>query len=176
MWEGAPHWLNNFITCDHFEEISHALRVTDRPTPPFNDGFFIMQQLQEEFNLHYKQNYFPLWLSCLDELMSPWFKIYAPGYMFVPQMPHPFGNKFHTITDGDQGKPIMWQAKIQEENDRPMNGSRPFYPLQFETFLITVKLMLEMSELIHGSGRVVVHDSSFCMTAGILALHNIGVF
>ena len=108
--------------------------------------------------------------------MSPWSNIYAPGYMFVPRKPHPFGNEYHTIADGDQGKPIMWRAKIQEGKDRPMNGSSPLYPSQFETFSTTAKLMLEMSEPIHGSGRVVMHDSGFCVTAGILALHDAGVF
>ena len=57
-----------------------------------------------------------------------------------------------------------------------MNGSTPFYPSQFETFSTTVKLMLEILEPIHGSGRVVTHDSNFCVMAGILALHDAGVF
>ena len=176
MWEGAPHWLNDFITRDRFEEISRSLRLMDRPNPPVKDGFFLMRQLQESFNFYYEKNYLPSWLSCLDESMSPWSNIYTPGYMFVPRKPHPFGNEYHTVTDGDQGKPIMWRAKIQEGKDRPMNGSSPLYPSQFETFSTTAKLMLEMSEPIHGSGRVVTHDSGFCVTAGILALHDAGVF
>ena len=36
--------------------------------------------------------------------------------------------------------------------------------------------MLEMTRPIHGSGRVVTMDSGFCVTAGILALHDHGVF
>ena len=35
--------------------------------------------------------------------------------------------------------------------------------------------MQEMSEPIHGSGRVVTHDNCFCVMADILALHNAGV-
>ena len=69
----------------------------------------------------------------------------------------------------------MWQAKIKEGKDRPMNGFTPFYPSQFETFLTTAKLMLEMLEPMHGFGRVVTHDSGFCIMAGILALHDAGV-
>ncbi len=96
--------------------------------------------------------------------------------MFVPRKPHPFGNEYHTIADGDRGAPIMWRAKIQEGKDQPTNGNSPFYPSKFEMFSPTAKLMLEMSEPIHGSGRVVTHDSGFCVTAGILALHDVGVF
>ena len=77
--------------------------------------------------------------------------------MFIPCEPHPFGNEYHTFADGDRGAPITWRAKIQEGKDQPMNVN-------------------EMSEPIHGSGRVVTHDSGFCMTAGILALHDVGVF
>ena len=116
------------------------------------------------------------WFSCLDESMSPWSNMYCPGYMFVPSKPHPFGNEYHTIADGDRGAPIMWRAKIQEGKDQPMNVNSPFHPSKFEMFLPTAKLMLEMSEPIRGSGRVVTLDSGFCATAGILVLHDVGVF
>ncbi len=68
------------------------------------------------------------------------------------------------------------KAKIYEGNDGLMNGNTPFYPSKFEMFSPMVKLMLEMSEPIHGSGRVVTLDSGFCATAGILVLHDVGVF
>jgi hypothetical protein len=70
----------------------------------------------------------------------------------------------------------MWRAKIQEGKDRPMNGNTPHYPSKFELFSPSAKLMLEISEPIHGSGRVITHDSGFCITAGILALLDVGVF
>ncbi len=63
----------------------------------------------------------------------------------------------------------MWRVKIQEWKDQPTNGNTNFYPSKFEMFLPTAKLILEMLEPIHGSGRVITHDSSFCMTVGILA-------
>ena len=140
------------------------------------DRFFGIRQLQDCFNNHYEENYSPSWLSCMDESMSPWTNKYCPGYMFVPRKPHPFGNEYHTIADGDQGKAIMWRAKIQEGKDKPMDGNNPRYPSQFECYSTTAKLMLEMSKLLFNSGKIVTMDSGFCVTAGILAMHDHGVF
>ncbi len=35
--------------------------------------------------------------------------------------------------------------------------------------------MCEMTEPIHGTGKIVSMDSGFCVTAGILHLHELGV-
>ena len=40
----------------------------------------------------------------------------------------------------------------------------------------TTLLLLEMTEPIHGSGRVVTADSGFCVTNSVLALHSHGVY
>ncbi len=140
------------------------------------DRFFAIWQLQDCFNNHYKEHYSPSWLSCLDESMSPWTNKYCPGYMYVPRKPHPFGNEYHTIADENQGKAIMWRAKVQEGNDKPMDGNTPRYPSQFECYSVTAKLMLEMTKPLFNSGKIVTMDSGFCVTAGILALHDHGVF
>ena len=39
----------------------------------------------------------------------------------------------------------------------------------------TVSLLLEMTEPIHGMGKVVGGDSGFCVTQGVLALDKVGV-
>ena len=49
LWEGAPHWLTEFIKRTRFEEISCALCLMDRPPPSFKDGFYLMWQLQDKF-------------------------------------------------------------------------------------------------------------------------------
>ena len=36
--------------------------------------------------------------------------------------------------------------------------------------------MCEMKVPIHGTGKIVTMDSGFCVTAGILHLHDLGVF
>ena len=177
MWEGAPFRLNDFIDGQRFLDINQALRYTDKPPPTFLDRFYEMRQLQDAFNSHYEENYSPSWISCLDESMNSWHNKFCPGFMVVPRKPHPFGNEYHTIADGDQGKPIMWRAKIQEGKDRPMEGrSTPRYPSPFECYSVTAKLMLEMVQPIFNSGRVVTMDSGFCVTAGILAMHDHGVY
>ena len=44
------------------------------------------------------------------------------------------------------------------------------------TLLPTAKLMLEMTKLLHTTGKIVTMDSGFYVTAGILAMHDHGVF
>ena len=176
LWEGAPHRLRPFIELDRFEAIGRELRLTKKEPPTFLDRFYGMRELQDAFNNHYEEHYSPSWLSCLDESMSPWTNKYAPGYMFVPRKPHPFGNEYHTIADGDQGKAIMWRAKIQEGKDKPMDGNNPRYPSQFECYSATAKLILEMSKPLINSGMIVMMDSGFCVTAGILAMNDHGVY
>ncbi len=51
--------------------------------------------------------------------MNTWLNKYCPGFMVVPCKPHPFGNKYHMIADGDKGYPIMWRMKRQEGKERP---------------------------------------------------------
>jgi hypothetical protein len=71
----------------------------------------------------------------------------------------------------------MWRIKIQEGKDRPKKADGPWaFPSQFENESKTVKLMLEMTEPIHGTGKIVTMDSGFCVSAGILALHDKGVY
>ncbi len=47
---------------------------------------------------------------------------------------------------------------------------------EFESYSKTAKLMLEKNKPIHGSGKVVSMDSGFCVTAGIFAMHDKGVY
>ena len=73
--------------------------------------------------------------------------------MVVPRKPHPVGNEYHSIADGDDGKPIMWRVRLQESKDRPkkVNGSWAF-PSEWDKEIPTVQLMLEMTKPIHYSG------------------------
>jgi len=138
----------------------------------------------EAFNDHYAGEYTPSWLSCLDESMNSWLDKFCPGFMSVPRKPHPLGNEYHSIADGDEGKPIMWRIKLQEGKDRPKDGAAFAYPSKFEgtnqntgrKYTKTSTLMCEMTEPIHGTGKVVSMDSGFCVTVGILHLHDHGVY
>ncbi|KAL7463510.1 hypothetical protein ACHAXS_003872 [Conticribra weissflogii] len=116
---GAPFQLTKYIKKSRFLQITTAITYTDKDPPPFQDKFYDVRQLLDAFNLHYEQNYIPSWMNCLDESMSSWLNQYCPGFMFVPRKPHPSGNEYHSIADGDQGKPIMWCVKLQEGKDQP---------------------------------------------------------
>ena len=100
--------------------------------------------------------------------------------MCVPPKPHPLGNGYHSIADVDKDgtKPIMWWVNLVAEKDQPKVDGQYIYAPQFKKKGIspTVALLLEMTEPIHGTGKVVTGNSGFCVTQGILDLHAIGVF
>ncbi len=177
-FDGAPFRLGDVMTFARFNAIDKAIRYTNQPVPTdFEDKFHDVRQLIDAWNDHMKESYTPSWLSCLDESMNTWLNKYCPGFMVVPRKPHPYGNEYHSIADGDKGYPIMWRVKLQEGKDRPMKADgSPAFPSKFESHTKTAKLMLEMTENIHGTGKIVSMDSGFCVTAGILALHDHGVY
>ena len=83
------------------------------------------------------------------------------------------------------GKPVMWRIKIQEGEDRPKDVTGKWaFPSQFEgknttngrKYTKTSSLMCEMTVPIHSTGKIVLMDSDFCVTVGILHLHDLGVF
>ena len=131
----------------------------------------------EAFNDHYDCNYVASWLSCLDKSMSSWLSKFCPGLMCVPRKPHSFGIEYHTIADGDQGKPILFQIKLVKGKDCPKKADGTCaFPSEFNHLQKTTKRMLEMTKPLYGMGKVVVADSSFCVCDGVVACHNKGVY
>ena len=96
----------------------------------------------------------------------------------VPRKPHPFGNEYHSIADGDHGRPIMWRIKLQEGKDRPRKEDGTWaFPSEFEPkHTKSSVLMLDMTKPIHNTGKIVTMDSGFCVRTGILAQHEHGVY
>ena len=185
MFEGAPFRLNGFISLNRFKEISAAMEYTNKPPPQeFVDKFHDVRQMIDAFNDHYAEEYIPSWLSCLDESMNSWLNKFCPGFMNVPRKPYPNDNEYHSIADRDDGQPVMWRIKIREGKDRPKDVSGKWaFPSEFEgtsskgrPFTATSTLMCEMTKPIHGTGKVVSMDSGFCVSAGILHLHDLGVY
>ena len=99
---------------------------TNKPSPTLHDRFHNVQEMINAFNEYCGEGYTLLWLSCLDKLMNSWLDKYCLGFMSVPRKPHPLGNEYHSIADGDEGKPIMWQIKLQEGKDRPKDVTGKF--------------------------------------------------
>jgi hypothetical protein len=177
--EGTPcPWRKEHISRDRFLAINQAMRYTDKDTVA-EDRFHEVRQMIDAFNDHYEEEYIPSWISCLDESMVAWLNKWCPGFMIVivPRKPHPRGNEYHSIADGDDGKPIMWRVKLQEGKDRPKkpDGDR-LYSTAYDGYSKTAGLMVCMTKPIHGTGEVVTMESGFCVTAGILALHDKGVY
>ena len=77
---------------------------------------------------------------------------------------HPFGNEYHTVTDGDFGAALIWHCKLHEGKDHP--GMK------------RVPLLVDVEDYgaYSSNGKIVTHDSGFCVTAGIFELHNIGIY
>jgi hypothetical protein len=78
----------------------------------------------------------------------------------------------------------MWRIKLQEGKDCPKDLSGKWaFPSKFEgtsstgcKFTKTSTLMCEMKEPIHGTCKIVSMDSGFCVTVGILHLHDLGMY
>jgi hypothetical protein len=177
-FKGAPFRLNEYMSRQRHDKITQAMRYTNvEPPTNFVNKFHDVRQLLAAFNEHYEENYIPSYINCLDESMCTWFNKYAPGFMVVTRKPHPFGNEYHSICDGDNGAPIMWRVKLQEGKDRPKKSDGSWaFPEEFEDNTPTVKLMLWMTKPIHNTGKQVCMDSGFCVGAGILAMHKVGVY
>jgi len=136
----------------------------------------------DAFNEHYEEGYTPSWLNYLNESMNSYLDKHCPGFMSVPRKPHPLGNEYHSIGDGDDGKPIMWRIKLQEGKDRPKDAAGKWaFPSEFEgknantnrKYTKTSTLMCIMTKPIHDTGKVVSMDSGFCVTVGILHIHDL---
>ncbi len=180
MFEGAPFCLNEYCSKGQFNDIMATIRYTSKDAPlMFMDRFHEVRKMIDAFNNHYSTEYMPSWLSCIDESMNTWLNKFCPGFMALPRKPRPFGNKYHSIANGDGGKPIMWRVKLVEGKDRPKlpNGQWAF-PSKWEGegYSKTADLLLEMMEPLHGSGKVVTGNSGFCVTKGVTVLHQKGVF
>ena len=137
-FKGAPYRMSKFVSGKRFDAINAAMRFTDEDAPAFEDKFDEVRKILSLFNLHYDEKYIPSWLSCLDESMNSWMDKYCPSFMCVPRKPHPFGNEYHKICDGDKGRPILWRLEIVEGKDRPKKANGKWaFPCEFESAGIT---------------------------------------
>ncbi len=87
-----------------FDEITRDLRFTNLSPPAYQDQFWEVYQVIEEWNAHMDNTFVPVWVLCLDESISIWHSIYTyPGWVFCPWKPHPFGNEYHSMCCGESG-------------------------------------------------------------------------
>ena len=171
IFSGAPFRLHAYMSRRRFETILKHLKFTTKSPPAYKDPFHPVDNLIDAFNKHSAACFSPSWVSCLDESMSVWTNMWTcPGWMFVPQKPHPMGNEYHSICCGVSG--IMYAIEIVKGKDRP----RELAPEKFSEHGKTTGLLLRLTESIHHSGRVVIMDSGFCVLQALVKLASHGVY
>ena len=116
------------------------------------------------------QSFLSSWINVLDESMMKWFNKWDTGFMRVGLKPHPFGNERHTIFCALTS--ILWRAKIVESKYIPTQLG----PNKWEDLGKTVGIMLQICEPIYSTGKCVVLESGFCVSNGIKALLEFGVY
>ena len=177
--------MQKYMALRQFIPITSDMRFTNKHFPSFLDRFHDVQQMINNFNAHYLENYTPSWIGCLDESMNYFMEKLCPGFMSVPHKPYPLGNEYHSITDGDEVYPVMYQIKIQYGKYRPKDANGKWvFPSNFEgenlntgrKYTNTSILMCEMKVPLHGTGKIVSMESGFCVTVVILHLHEHGVY
>ena len=90
--------------------------------------------------------------------------------MCVGRKLHTFGNERHTICCALAS--ILWRAQIIEGKDRPTELGKKEWEDPGKTF----GLMLRICEPIFSTGKCVVLGSGFCVSKGITALLEVGVY
>ena len=169
-FEGTPYRFNDFMSRNRFESILSHLVFTNRSPPVYNDRFWEVRQMINEWNSNMRFKFSPSWISCLDESMSKWVgKFTCPGFCCVPRKPWPLGNEYHTIACGTSG--ILYAMELVEGRDEPRQTQK-----EFSDQGKTVGLLLRLTRPIWGSSKVVVLDSGFCVLQGIAELRKKGVF
>ena len=119
----CPYRLAKYMSPRRFEDLLSHLRLCKLNPPAFRDRFWEVREMMKAWKDNMAAVFIPSRIVCLDESMSVWYNKFCPGFMCVPRKPHPFGNEYHTICDGEldgHSSPILWHAEIQEEKDRPL--------------------------------------------------------
>ena len=133
MRDGAPFCVSEFVSLQRYNDLTSAIHYTDKSPTDFVDRFHDVCQMIHAFNQHYADKYIQSWRSCLDESMISWLDKFCLGFMSIPRKPHPLGNEYHSIANGDDGNPVMWRINIQHGKDCPKDGTGKWaFPSKFE--------------------------------------------
>jgi len=167
-----PPPLHQYMSGRRFLKILSSLRVWS--TEDARDPFYTVREMHAAWNENMAKCFKPGWLNCGDELMVYWINRWTcPGWMYVPRKPWPYGNEFHAVACSETG--IIWCIDLREGKDRsPHKPAELTYgPYKMG---VTAAVMCRLTKAIHGTGRVVVWDSGFCVVEGLIELFKRGVF
>ena len=120
---------------------------------------------------NYNMGFFsPSYISYLDKSMMKWFNKYTyPVFMFVPYKTWPFGNEQKKIACYDSG--ILCFVELFEGKDAT---DEPPQKINYRDRK-NMSLMLLLTKILHGTGKVVVLDSGFCVIQVLVDIKNKGV-
>ena len=156
-------------TC--FEEILSSICYTDESAPTLLDHFWEIQCLIVAWNKNMDENFIPSRINAIDESMSKWLNKYTcPGFMFVPCMSWKFGNEYHDTGCGLSN--IIWQVDLHEGKDCPAHLGKK----EFDDLGSTIRPLLHLSKPVHGTGKIFILDSGFCVLQGPIKLKKRGCF
>ena len=117
------------------------------------------------------ENFIPSWINAIDKSMSKWLNEYTcPGFMFVPCKPWKFGNEYHDV--GCRLSNIIWQVDLCEGKDCPAHLGKK----EFDDLGSTIGTLLHLSKPVHGTGKIFILDSGFCVLQGLIKLKKRGCF
>ena len=68
IFSGCFFALSTYMSCTRFELI--LIKYTKLNPPTYNDRFWEVCEMLEEWNKNMATNFVPSWINCIDELMS----------------------------------------------------------------------------------------------------------
>ena len=111
------------------------------------------------------ENFISSWINTIDESMSRWINEYTcPGYMYVPRMLWKFGNEYHNV--GCALSDDIWQVDLREGTDHSAHLGKK----EYDKLRSAVGTLLHLTKPIHGTDKVFVLDSGFCVLQGLAEL------
>jgi hypothetical protein len=171
IFKGAPFRLQQYMSRNRFEAILSAITYTNEKPPQYKDRFWEVRQLINEWNANMNAHFVPSWINAIDESMSKWINQFTcPGFMYVPRKPWPFGNEYHDA--GCCQSDVIWQVDLREGKDRPAQAG----PKEYDNIGKTTGTLMRLTKPIHGTGKVFVLDSGFCVLEALIKLRNVGIF
>ena len=125
----------------------------------------------DAWNKRMSKNFSPSWINTIDESISKWINEFTcPGFMYVPRKPWPFGNEYHDAGCADSD--IIWQVDLREGKDCPVQ----FRGKEHDDKGKTTETLLQLTKPVHGTGKVFVLDSGFCVLQALVELKKCGVY
>ena len=113
----------------------------------------------------------PYWVSVLDEYIKECIKCYmCPGWIFVPQKPHPLGNKYHTIVFAIYK--VIYRVDIVEGADQPWGLGWK----EFDDKPGMAGFMVRISKPLWVTGKLFIMYSGFFVLGGLILIFEKGIF